>query len=133
MISIAAEAVNQNLELSIHWKETRGEKDWLSNAGKNDVCAFFQKLVENAEKNSRKLPKQRRHNFVMNKFATSLLIFAGPLAYRFLHSNMPIAIPSLRTVQKILFEDYTCITEGEFRFDDLKNILTLILPRRLFQ
>ena len=38
-----------------------------------------------AEKNLDRLPKQRRYNVLMKKFATSLCIFAGPLSYKFLH------------------------------------------------
>lgn len=87
------------------------------------MLPLFQKLMENAEHNSQKLPKQRRHDFVVKKFATSLLIFAGPLAYNFLHRNMPVALPCLRTVQRIIFEDYRCIGEGEFRLDELKQYL----------
>lgn len=35
-----------------------------------------------------------------------------------MHENMPHALPSLRTVQKIIHSDYGPISEGEFRFDE---------------
>lgn len=38
---------------------------------------LFQKLMQNAEKNALRLPRQRRHDFVIKKFATSLLIIAS--------------------------------------------------------
>ena len=37
--------------------------------------------------------------------------------------HTPEALPSLRTVQRIVYEEYRIITEGEFRFDELKNHL----------
>ena len=116
MVCIVAEVLSQTSECKCLWKETSRQSD----GGKTEVLSFFQKLVVNAEHNSLELPKQRRHDFVIKKFATSLLIFAGPLAYKFLHRNMPVALPCLRTVQRIVFEEYCCITEGEFRFDELK-------------
>ena len=42
-----------------------------------------------------------------------------PRAYNFMHENMPHALPSLRTVQRIIHSDYKPISEGEFRFDEL--------------
>ena len=74
-------------------------------------------LMENAKHNSLKLPQQRRHDFII---ATSLLIFAGPMADTFLYRNMPTALPCLRTVQRIIFDQYNSISEGEFRFDEFK-------------
>ena len=50
----------------------------------------------------------------MKKFASSLFIYAGPLAYRFIHQNIPEALPCVRTVQNILYHQYEPITEGEF-------------------
>ena len=80
---------------------------------------FLNKLLLNAEKNSLKLPHQRRHDEVMKKFSTSLFIYSGPMAYEFLHRNLPTALPSLRTVQRIVHNEYHHLHEGDFRFDDL--------------
>ena len=55
----------------------------------------------------------------MKKFATSLFIYCGPLAYNFLHQNMPEGLPSLRIVQNILLNEYHPINEGSFRFQEL--------------
>eukprot|EP00731_Ephydatia_muelleri_P010532 Em0005g1118a len=44
-----------------------------------------------------------------------------PLAYSFVHQNMPQALPSLRTVQRIVHHEYEVMNEGEFRFDQLAN------------
>ena len=77
--------------------------------------------MDNAQFNIHKLPKERRHDHVMKKFSTSLFIYAGPLAYSFVHQTMPQALPSLRTVQRIVHNEYEVMNEGEFRFDQLAN------------
>ena len=84
---------------------------------------LFQKLLLNAQKNCELLPKQRRHAEVMKKFAISILLVAGPCAYKLLHANMPEALPSLNTVQRQIKKSYSPIVEGEFRFDQLSSHL----------
>jgi len=86
--------------------------------------SFFKQLLKNAESNTSKLLNQRRHDEIIKKFATPLLLYAGPMAYNFIHSDMPIALPSLRTVQRALHADYRMLSEGEFRFNELANHLT---------
>ena len=77
-------------------------------------------LLTNATANVDKtIPQAKRHNAIIKKFSTSLLIYAGPRAYNFLHENMPQALPSLRTIQRVVQSEYKHIGEGEFRFDDL--------------
>ena len=85
----------------------------------DDICPLLRELLLNAEKNVQKLPQQRRHEVVLKKFATSLFIYSGPLAYEFIHRNLPEALPSLRTVQRIVSHEYRPLHEGEFRFDEL--------------
>ena len=79
----------------------------------------LKKIICNAENNVAKYPHCRRHSAVIKKFATALFIYAGPLAYEFLQNNLPEALPSLRTVQRIVHSEFKTINEGEFRFDDL--------------
>ena len=83
------------------------------------VSPLFNQLLLNAEHNAQKIPTQRRHAAVMKKFSISLLIYSGPLAYKFLQKNMPEALPSIRTVQSLLYDEYKPIHEGTFRFDEL--------------
>ena len=55
----------------------------------------------------------------------SLLIYCSPKAYNFLHCNLQAVLPSLRTVQCIIFHDYMPFSEGEFNFDDsVENLNT---------
>ena len=65
--------------------------DVLEPTGKRpnkNLSPLLKQLMVNAEKNVQRLPKQKRHDVLMKKFATSLLIFAGPLSYEFVHQNM---------------------------------------------
>jgi hypothetical protein len=85
----------------------------------NGFSPLFRQLMLNAEKNIEKLPKQRPHQELLKKFSISLFIYCGPIAYDFIQSNMPEALPSLRTVQRDVSNDYRPIHEGEFRFKEL--------------
>ena len=89
----------------------------------NEFSPILNRLMLNAEKNLDRLPKQRHHDVLMKKFATSLIIFVGPLSYEFLHQNMPEALPSLRTVCRIVSEEYKPLEEGVFYFDELVHHL----------
>jgi len=56
---------------------------------------------------------------VVKKFATSLFLYAGSMAYNLVHRNMPAALPSLRTVQGAIRSQYHHLSEGQFQFDEL--------------
>lgn len=94
-------------------EEQRRERQVVS------ISPLFNQLLRNAERNAQKLPSRKRHAVVMKKFATSLLIYAGPLAYNFIQQNMPKALPCRRTAQTLLYSEYHPIKEGKFRFDAL--------------
>ena len=79
----------------------------------------LKQIIANAEQNATALPHGKRHPEVIKKFATALFIYAGPLAYEFLQSNLHQALPSLRTIQYVVHANYNTIHEGEFRFDGL--------------
>ena len=61
----------------------------------SNFCPLFKQLLANAYNNANKTPTSRRHDEIIKKFATSLLIYAGPMAYDLIHRNMPTALPSL--------------------------------------
>ena len=84
-----------------------------------NISAMLKELILNAEKNASKCRQAIRHQIIVKKFATSMLIYCGPMAYNFLHCNLPNAMPSLRSVQRIVTRNYKTFIEGEFRFDDL--------------
>jgi len=89
----------------------------------DSFCPLFKKLVLNAQHNISKIPKTQRHNAAIKKFATSLLLYAGPMAYDLVHRNMPKALPCLRTVQREVCNGYQTIAEGSFQFDGLAEYL----------
>ena len=80
---------------------------------------LFKHLITNAEINLKKLPQQIRHDAIIKKFATSLLIYCGPMSYNFISSNLSKALPCLRTVQQSIAKEYVLFQEGHFRFDEL--------------
>ena len=95
---------------------------WKTAEATQKLRNFFpllKQLLANAEQNVIKVPQQRRHGQILKKFATSLFIYSGPLAYEFLQKNLPEALPSLRTVQRIVTSEFLPFHEGEFRFDEL--------------
>lgn len=83
------------------------------------VTPLLHHLMQNADHNTGKLDKQRRHSIVLKKFATLLYIFSGSMAYEFIQKNMAEALPLLRTVQIIVHHQYSKVEEGVFRFDEL--------------
>ena len=101
-------------------------KDRKSVLGENervDFKSFFNQIVVNAEQNATKHPQGRRHSEGVKKFATSLFLYAGSMAYNLIHKNMPTALPSLRTVQEAIHSQYHRISEGQFQFDELATFL----------
>ena len=99
-------------------------KPFLPTDCESDFCPLFKRLLINAYQNANKIPTSRRHATIIKKFITSLLIYAGPMAYDLVHRNMPTALPSLRTVQREVQNEYQAISEGYFQFDGLEKYLT---------
>ena len=90
---------------------------------KKDVGTFLKKILDNAEKNAAKFPQSRRHDEVIKKIATSLLLYGGPMAYNLIHKIMETALPSLRTVQRAIQSEYHSLSEAQFCFDASVNHL----------
>ena len=90
----------------------------------SNFCPLFKQLLANAYNNANKTPTSHRHDEIIKKLATSLLIYAGPMAYDLIHLNMPTALHSLRTVQREVRNEYQTISEGYFQFDGLEKFLT---------
>ena len=91
----------------------------------SDFHSFFKELLRNAEKNCSKYPTQRRHDNLIKQFATALFVYSGPIAYNFIHKNIPECLPSLRTVQRLVHSTYTFHNEGVFQFKGLAEHLNL--------
>lgn len=57
----------------------------------------------------------------MLNFAKCLYILAGRNAYEFVRLNLPGGLPSLFTLKESFSNAKSCIKEGEFRFNLLRN------------
>lgn len=88
-----------------------------------EVGSILNCIIKGAERNSTTSSKQYHHEDLIIQFATSLYIYSGPLAYNVVHSNLPKALPSLRTIQRRVHNNYKAIKEGVFRFDELSEHL----------
>jgi len=114
-------------EIEILAKENEKLSNLIKQCGTNPynvgsghgLTPILKQMLLNTEKNACKYPTQRRHSELLKKFATALFIYSGPLCYEFIHQNMPHALPSLRSVQKIIHSQYKTMDEGRFRFNDL--------------
>ena len=84
-----------------------------------EVSCLLKQLLENIKNNSCKIPQAKRHDHIIKIISISLLVYAGPRAYNFLHENIPNGLPCLCTVQRIIRSEYKPMNEGEFLFDDL--------------
>ena len=94
------------------------------------LTPILKQILINADKNSCKYPTQQRHSEILKKFATTLFIYCDPLSYEFIHQNMSQALPSLRSVQRIIHFQYKTMHEGTFQSDDLfKHITDHKAPR----
>ena len=91
----------------------------ISTNSQKFTSKFLNKLFENSIKNADRNPRGRHHNEVITKFAISLFIWSGPMAYEFLHKNLPEAIPSTSLIRDKIHSQYSHISEGEFMFDEL--------------
>ena len=60
------------------------KKDQSSPVVNLSFTPILKQLILNAEKNVESLQNHRRHPEILKKFATALLIYAGPLSYEFL-------------------------------------------------
>ena len=89
----------------------------------NSFGTILKQLFLSAEKNRECCPTHRRHPSILKKFATIVYILAGPMAYELIQQNMPQALPSIRTVQSAIHSEYKTISEGCFRFDELREHL----------
>ena len=111
--------LQENIKLSFLLQQGQGRDIKEPPAANSALTPVLKQIISKAERNAQCLPKGRRHSEVLKKFATSLFIYAGPLAYNFLQENLPQALPCLRSIQQVVHSEYKTIHEGEFRFEEL--------------
>ena len=56
----------------------------LEECQRTSIPILLNHLLRNAERNCDKVPQQRRHEKVLTKFAVSLFLYSGPMAYAFI-------------------------------------------------
>jgi hypothetical protein len=105
---------NENLSNLLQCTKFKQNSDDISS-----LSPILRQIISNAEMNSHRLLHGQRHPEVLKKFSTSLFIYTGPLGYDFIQRNLSCALPSLRTVQRLVQTHYKTINEGEFRFDGI--------------
>ena len=115
--------VLENRQLSLLLQQFASSNESTQVPPQESFTNILRQLVLNAEKNHNKCPTHRRHSAILKKFATVLFILAGPMAYELIQQNMPEALPSIRTIQSTIYLEYKTISEGSFRFDELKGHL----------
>ena len=91
-----------------------------TNDNTHAVGSLLEKLLKNIERNTGKRDlRGKRHDTIINQFATAIYILAGPLAYEFIYANLQCALPSLRSGETMVQSQYSHINEGVIRFDEL--------------
>ena len=86
----------------------------------NSLCStVLRQIIVNAEANAGNLNTQRRYPEIVKKFSMALFIYAGPMAYEFIHQNMPEAF-HLCELFKMLFIHIT-----KRLMKDISGLMTL--------
>ena len=94
-----------------------------SQTQQTDSSSVLHHLLVNIEKNiCATHAKHRQHDEVIKKFATILYIYSGSMAYEFIHRNIPEGLPSLRTIQSLVFSQYRILKKGNFNLMGSRNI-----------
>lgn len=92
-------------------------------AMKTQTHEFLNKLTAAADRNATRKKPGFRHDDDICKFATYLRLLSGPLAYQTLHSNIPLALPSLSSVNRYISKKQSKLIEGHLRVAELSQYL----------
>jgi hypothetical protein len=86
---------------------------------------FLNSFMDNLLQNLSRAKSSYRFNEYVKKFSVVFFILAGRNAYEFVRLNIPGAFPSISAIQSLIEKEESYIIEGEFRFDVVKNHLSL--------
>lgn len=81
------------------------------------LMSFIEHMVEN----SMKPPNRYRYSDQIEELAFVLNLLSGRQGYEFIRLNLPGAFPSITTLSNRFNENREKISEGQFRFDSLKD------------
>lgn len=76
---------------------------------------FLNSLIDTANTNYSRSKAGYRYNENIRQFSTYLRMLAGPLAYRTLHKNLELALPSFSATNRYIRKTHTPVHEGELR------------------
>lgn len=83
--------------------------------------SFIISLFENIFNNLSKSKNNYRYSEPVLNFAKCLYVLAGRNAYEFIRLNLPGGLPSLITLKDSFFKAGSCIEEGKFRYNSLRD------------
>lgn len=84
---------------------------------------FLNKLLETANRNAQRPRGGYRYDDETKKFASYFRLIAGPLAYKTLTQNLPLALPALPSVNRYVHRSNCRVTECVPRYDELYQYL----------
>ena len=83
--------------------------------------SFLLEIVKNILENLMRQKNNYRYSEPVQRFAQALYVSGGRNTYEFVRFNLPSALPTLSTVDSSLKRSGGRITEGKFRYGDLKD------------
>lgn len=118
--SPSVESLTDNLlaQLTMLWNER-------SAPNKDDFMPVLFPLIKNIVTNLNKMKNKYTYDGPVRSFALSLFILGGRNCYEFLRLNLPGALPHLTNIEALIKEKGMKLSEGEFRFDLLRNYFTI--------
>ncbi|CAF3330138.1 unnamed protein product, partial [Rotaria sp. Silwood2] len=105
---------HSTLKSLIHLYQTL---DAENNEHKSENVYFLASFLDNISNNLCCSKNAYRHNEHILRFATSFYILSGRMAYEFVRLNVPGALPSISTLQRLVLNKELRINQAEFRYD----------------
>lgn len=115
---------------SIQESSTDDALNYSEQTPKQFLSNFLQKLVENAQANSKCQENKNTFDEVTKKLCLYLFYTAGRLAYETLQANLKNSMPSISTLNRFVDHKQTRLEEGTFDFQGLNDFLEKnIIPK----
>ena len=107
--------------------------DWYSRNqytnSNNNSNLFMSSFVNAMTKNAVQPKRSHRYDDCMKDFALVLYILGAKQCYEFIRLNIIGVLPNLTTINKLISNTDPILTEGQFRFDTLKQYLDTLNVR----
>ena len=105
------------------------ENEGTSNDQHQFLSLFINTITRNLSESS---SSRYRYDEKLKNFAVCLYILGGKTAYEFVRINLPGSLPNLTTLHKLIQTNQNKITEGNFRFIEMKNYLDSFSVQHVF-